>query len=57
VYVQIVVMDKNDNVWWELPDDVAERLLRAETTNDYAIIGRMLQDALKNADEQASRNP
>jgi hypothetical protein len=50
-------MDKNDNVWWELPDDVAERLLRAETTNDYAIIGRMLQDALKNADEQASRNP
>ena len=57
MFVQLVVLDKKqDDVWWEMPDDLAERLMSASTTKDYADIARVIQDAVKNADEQASRN-
>lgn len=54
--VTVVVLDQEDEIWWEMPPDMVDRLLRADTTNDYALIARQLRDAVKNADEQVAGN-
>lgn len=54
--VSVVVLDADDEIWWEMPPEMVDRLLSAETTNDYAIIGRQLKDAVKHADECIARN-
>lgn len=56
MYVHIAILDGNDDVWWEMPEDMTDSVMRADTTRDYAIIGRSIQDALRTADEQAAQN-
>lgn len=52
----VVALDESDEIWWEMPEDMRERLMRAETTNELAVIARQIRDAVKHADEQAARN-
>jgi hypothetical protein len=56
VYVHIAILDADDNVWWEMPDDMTERLMSADTTHDFAVIAQAIRGALRTTDEQAGQN-
>lgn len=43
--VKVVILDADDDIWWELPDGTVDRLMKAETTLDLAAIARMIKDA------------
>lgn len=56
MFVTLSLMDRDDNVWWEMPEGMAEHLLSTDDSDTLAGIAREIRDAYRNADEQASSN-
>lgn len=54
--VSVVVVDSEDDIWWEMPDDMVDRLMRAETTGEYAAIARDLGEHVAHAEESVAKN-
>ncbi len=54
--IQIAIMDADDDVWWEMPESMVDRLMQADTTVELAQIARVIKDQARYADEKISEN-
>lgn len=50
-YVKVMLIDGDDDIWWEMPPDAVDRLASARDTQSLAMAAARIRDAINRVDE------